>query len=79
MPTTITGQNGAQIKQNTKIPVTGCAKVKKKPQGQEAQEGKEVSGQVSSTAVMSGTRRKPLAPLPSSRPRAGSRRYSASG
>jgi hypothetical protein len=26
MPTTITGQNGAQIKQQTKITVTGCAK-----------------------------------------------------
>jgi hypothetical protein len=31
MPTTLTGQNGAQIKQNTKIAVTGCAKAKKKP------------------------------------------------
>ncbi|HEY7831846.1 MAG TPA: hypothetical protein VIC06_14885 [Solirubrobacteraceae bacterium] len=31
MPTTITGQNGAQIKQNTKIAVTGCTKAKKKP------------------------------------------------
>ncbi len=30
MPTTLTGQNGAQIKQNTKIAVTGCAKAKKK-------------------------------------------------
>jgi hypothetical protein len=30
MPTTITGQNGAQIKQNTKIQVTGCPKTKKK-------------------------------------------------
>jgi hypothetical protein len=30
MPTTITGQNGAQIKQNTKIAVTGCPKAKKK-------------------------------------------------
>jgi hypothetical protein len=29
MPTTITGQNGAQIKQNTKIAVTGCPKPKK--------------------------------------------------
>jgi hypothetical protein len=26
MPTTLTGQNGAQIKQNTKIAVTGCTK-----------------------------------------------------
>jgi hypothetical protein len=33
MPTTITGQNGAQIKQNTKIAVTGCAKAKKKKKG----------------------------------------------
>ncbi|HEY7829107.1 MAG TPA: hypothetical protein VIC06_00900 [Solirubrobacteraceae bacterium] len=31
MPTTLTGQNGAQIKQNTKIAVTGCPKTKKKP------------------------------------------------
>ncbi len=30
MPTTLTGQNGAQIKQSTKIAVTGCAKPKKK-------------------------------------------------
>jgi hypothetical protein len=30
MPTTITGQNGAQVKQNTKIAVTGCPKAKKK-------------------------------------------------
>jgi len=29
MPTEITGQNGAVIKQSTKIAVTGCAKVKK--------------------------------------------------
>jgi hypothetical protein len=29
MPTTIAGQNGAQIKQSTKITVTGCAKAKK--------------------------------------------------
>jgi hypothetical protein len=30
MPTTITGQNGAQIKQSTKIAVAGCAKGKAK-------------------------------------------------
>ena len=30
MPTTLTGQNGAQIRQSTKIAVTGCAKAKKK-------------------------------------------------
>ncbi len=30
MPTTLTGQNGAQIKQTTKIAVTGCAAAKKK-------------------------------------------------
>jgi hypothetical protein len=30
MPTTITAQNGLQIKQNTKIAVTGCPKVKAK-------------------------------------------------
>jgi len=29
MPTTITGQNGAVIKQSTKITVTGCPKQKK--------------------------------------------------
>ncbi len=29
MPTTLTGQNGAQIKQNTKITTTGCPKTKK--------------------------------------------------
>jgi hypothetical protein len=31
MPTTMTGQNGAVLKQNTKIAVTGCTKAKKKP------------------------------------------------
>ncbi len=30
MPTTITGQNGAQVKQSTKIQVTGCPKAKAK-------------------------------------------------
>jgi uncharacterized repeat protein (TIGR01451 family) len=30
MPTTMTGQNGAVLRQNTKIAVTGCAKTKKK-------------------------------------------------
>lgn len=29
MPTTLTGQNGAQVKQSTKIRVTGCPKAKK--------------------------------------------------
>jgi hypothetical protein len=31
MPTTITGQNGAQVKQSTKIKVSGCPKPKQKP------------------------------------------------
>jgi hypothetical protein len=31
MPTTITGQNGAQLTQTTKISVSGCPKAKKKP------------------------------------------------
>jgi hypothetical protein len=30
MPTDITAQNGAEIKQNTKIAITGCPKVKAK-------------------------------------------------
>ena len=30
MPTTITGQNGAVLRQTTKISVTGCSKAKKK-------------------------------------------------
>ena len=30
MPTTLTGQNGAEVKQSTKIAVTGCPKAKKK-------------------------------------------------
>jgi hypothetical protein len=30
MPTMLTGQNGAQLKQSTKITVTGCTKAKKK-------------------------------------------------
>jgi hypothetical protein len=31
MPTAITGQNGAQIEQNTQIAITGCAKAKRAP------------------------------------------------
>jgi hypothetical protein len=31
MPFTITGQNGAVLKQNVKIAVTGCGKPKRKP------------------------------------------------
>ncbi len=34
MPTTITGQNGAVLKQSTKITVSGCPKVKKKPRAE---------------------------------------------
>ncbi len=37
MPTTLTGQNGAQIKQNTMIAVTGCAKAKKKTKAKHSQ------------------------------------------
>jgi hypothetical protein len=33
MPFTITGQNGAQLKQNVKIAVTGCSKAKKHKRG----------------------------------------------
>ena len=31
MPTTLIAQNGAQVKQNTKVAVVGCPKAKKKP------------------------------------------------
>jgi hypothetical protein len=41
MPTTLTGQNGAQIKQTTKIAVTGCAKVKKKAKAKKHRKGKK--------------------------------------
>jgi hypothetical protein len=37
MPTTLTGQNGAQIKQSTKIAVTGCTKAKKKAKAKHKQ------------------------------------------
>jgi hypothetical protein len=42
MPTTIVGQNGAQITQSTKIGVTGCAKAKpkKKPKHKKKQKAK---------------------------------------
>jgi hypothetical protein len=33
MPTTITGQNGAQVKQSTKLAIAGCAKPKHKGKG----------------------------------------------
>jgi len=34
MPTLLSAQNGAQIKQSTKISVTGCPKAKKKAKKQ---------------------------------------------
>jgi hypothetical protein len=36
MPTAFTAQNGVQIKQSTKISVTGCPKAKKKPKSKKA-------------------------------------------
>ncbi len=41
MPTTLTGQNGAQIKQSTKIAVTGCPKARKKPKKHPKKKGKK--------------------------------------
>ncbi len=44
MPTTLTGQNGAVVKQTTKITVTGCAKAKKKPKHTKAKPKKKKGG-----------------------------------
>ncbi len=41
MPTTMTGQDGAQIKQSTKIAVTGCPKAKKKSKLTQRAQGKK--------------------------------------
>ncbi len=41
MPTKITGQNGAQIKQSTKIKVSGCAKSKKKAKAKKHAQSKK--------------------------------------
>ncbi len=41
MPTTLTGQNGAVVKQTTKIAVTGCVKTKKKPKHTKAKRKKK--------------------------------------
>jgi hypothetical protein len=41
MPTTLTGQNGAVLEQNTKIQVTGCPKTKKKPAKKNHKKGKK--------------------------------------
>ncbi len=51
MPTTITGQNGAQIKQNTKIAVTGCPKTKKK-----ASKTKKKASKMATHAIRHGGR-----------------------
>ena len=50
MPTTLTGQNGAVVKQTTKIAVTGCAAAKKKAQGEAstARQGRSNPGQPAS-------------------------------
>jgi hypothetical protein len=42
MPTTITGQNGALVKQSTKIAVSGCPKPKKKPKAKKASRAKHL-------------------------------------
>jgi hypothetical protein len=41
MPTTIVGQNGAEITQNTKVGVTGCPKVLKKTKAKKAKAGSQ--------------------------------------
>jgi hypothetical protein len=40
MPTTLTGQNGAQIKQNTKITVSGCGRTKARKKARHPKRGK---------------------------------------
>jgi hypothetical protein len=40
MPTTITGQNGAQITQQTKVAVSGCPKTKVKVKAKKRKAGK---------------------------------------
>ncbi len=44
MPTTLTGQNGAQIKQSTKIAVTGCGKAKPKKKAKHAKSKRKSKG-----------------------------------
>jgi hypothetical protein len=44
MPTTITGQNGAQVKQSTKIAVTGCPKAKAKKKAKHKKHAKHKQG-----------------------------------
>jgi hypothetical protein len=41
MPTTLTGQNGAVVKQDTRIKVTGCAKAKKRAKPKKHKHGKK--------------------------------------
>jgi hypothetical protein len=43
MPTTITGQNGATFRQNTKIAVTGCAKTKQRAKAKKPPGGRTAS------------------------------------
>jgi hypothetical protein len=43
MPTTLVGQNGDQIKQNTRISVNGCPKVKKKPKKKAKRKAKKAT------------------------------------
>ncbi len=61
MPTTLTGQNGAVLKQSTKITVTGCPKAKKESDQEEgkAPRHEERQGQGEAGQVSSGTVRKP--------------------
>lgn len=51
MPTLFTAQNGATIKQNTPISITGCKKAVRKHKKRKTKRGKRVRSQRRKTAV----------------------------
>ena len=53
MPTVLTAQNGAQVKQSTKIAVSGCPKIKKKKK-KKAKKAKKASARAQRQHERSG-------------------------
>lgn len=56
MPTTITGQNGAQVTQTTKIAITGCPKAKSKAKAKSTSLTRTLGGRRQRSVTAAGAR-----------------------
>ncbi|HEY7829309.1 MAG TPA: hypothetical protein VIC06_01945 [Solirubrobacteraceae bacterium] len=60
MPTTIVAQNGAEIKQTTKIAISGCPKVKKAARKKAKRASKHIKRASKHKKGAAGRRRRPI-------------------